>query len=213
MPDYTPPHGPIEILHRDEALLLVAKPAGLLTVPGKATALADCLLSRLEEQDARVRLVHRLDRDTSGVMVFARSREAQRHLGLQFERRHLSKRYEARVAGDLWPEEGCVDLPLKADWPNRPRQMVHPEGRTARTFWNVVGRSPGETRVSLRPETGRSHQIRVHLLALGHPILGDTLYAEETVDAHPRMMLHATALDLRHPNGGARIGFVSPCPF
>jgi len=159
-------------------------------------------------------LVHRLDRDTSGVMVFALGPHAQRHLGLQFERRQVAKTYVARVAGRLEPDRGTIDLPLIVDWPNRPRQKVCFEtGREAQTDWRVLRRDAGETRVRLCPRTGRSHQLRVHMQALGHPILGDPFYAEGAARDHPRLMLHSEELRLRHPDGGEGMRFRSRAPF
>ncbi len=211
---YDPPPDPPEVLHADHELLFVNKPAGLLSVPGKGPELADCLIERLRVAFPEVLLVHRLDRDTSGVMVFALTPHAQRHLGLQFEKRQTRKQYLALVAGDLRPDTGQVDLPLAVDWPNRPRQMVcHDTGRPAQTDWKVLRRKGGHTRVRLSPLTGRSHQLRVHMLALGHPILGDPLYAEGAVCDHPRLMLHAQSLRLRHPDGGRGVTVSAPCPF
>ncbi|NDR58600.1 RluA family pseudouridine synthase [Aliiruegeria sabulilitoris] len=211
---YDPPRDPPVILHRDENLLLVNKPAGLLSVPGKGAELADCLLARLERDYPGTLLVHRLDRDTSGVMVFAMNRMAQRHLGLQFERRHTSKRYVARVSGIVEAEAGLLDLPLNSDWPNRPKQMVDFEnGKPARTHWRVLEREAAATRVELRPETGRSHQLRVHMVALGHPILGDPLYAEGDAQRAGRLMLHAEGLTLRNPDGGGHLTFRAQVPF
>ncbi|SFC63836.1 RluA family pseudouridine synthase [Tropicimonas isoalkanivorans] len=211
---YAPPTEPVRVLHEDAQLLVVEKPAGLLSVPGKGAELADCLLSRLEVAFEGTLLVHRLDRDTSGVMVFARTKAAQRHLGLQFERRHTSKRYIARVHGQPASECGRIDLPLIADWPNRPKQMVDfDRGKPAETHWRVLEREPGATRVELLPVTGRSHQLRVHMAAIGHPILGDPLYAEGTAREAARLMLHAERLLLRHPDGGAPMTFTARCPF
>ncbi|KMK68717.1 RluA family pseudouridine synthase [Puniceibacterium sp. IMCC21224] len=211
---YDPPQDPIRVLHDDHEILVVDKPAGLLSVPGKGEGLADCLIERLKEAFPMVLLVHRLDRDTSGVIVFALTRHAQRHLGLQFEKRTAKKTYLARVAGRLEPKTGTVDLPICADWPNRPLQKVdHAEGRAALTDWRVLRAGDDESRVQLMPHTGRSHQLRVHMVALGHPILGDPLYAPETSGAYPRMMLHAQELRLRHPDGGEGIRFRCPAPF
>ncbi len=211
---YDPPTNPPVILHRDDHLLIADKPAGLLSVPGKGAHLADCLLSRLEAACPGVLLVHRLDRDTSGVMVFAMSRLAQRHLGLQFERRHTAKTYVARVAGHPDAEAGYIDLPLGADWPNRPRQMVDFEhGRAAQTAWRVLAREENATRVELTPRTGRSHQLRVHMAEIGHPILGDPIYAGCASQAAPRLMLHAACLMVRNPDGGAPTTFEARCPF
>jgi tRNA pseudouridine32 synthase/23S rRNA pseudouridine746 synthase len=147
-------------------------------------------------------------------MVFARTPLAQRHLGWQFERRQLRKSYVARVAGRVDGDCGCIDLPLACDWPNRPRQMVTPEGKACLTEWEVAAREPQATRVTLTPLTGRSHQLRVHLATLGHPILGDPLYAsDEIAAAAPRLQLHAERLTFRHPAGGAWVTFESPAPF
>lgn len=211
---YTPPTGEIPVLHEDSDLLIVDKPAGLLSVPGKGEDLQDCLLHRLERAFPTARLVHRLDRDTSGVMVFALTPHAQRHLNLQFETRKTKKTYLARLQGRLTPASGEIDLPLIVDWPNRPRQMVcHERGKASLTAWKVMKASDEETRVRLFPHTGRSHQLRVHTLALGHPILGDTLYAPETADQYPRMMLHAEELRLNHPESGKGMKFRAHAPF
>ncbi|WP_300435379.1 RluA family pseudouridine synthase [uncultured Mameliella sp.] len=214
MSSYDPPQGETPVLYEDADLLVVDKPAGLLSVPGKGEDLQDCLLSRLERAFPTVRLVHRLDRDTSGVMIFALTPHAQRHLGNQFETRKTKKTYLARLHGHLEPATGEVDLPLIVDWPNRPRQMVcHETGKPALTGWKVLKSGEGETRVRLFPHTGRSHQLRVHTLALGHPILGDTLYAPETADQYPRMMLHAEELRVNHPESGKGMKFRAPAPF
>jgi tRNA pseudouridine32 synthase/23S rRNA pseudouridine746 synthase len=215
MDDYAPPDTPLDVIHRDHAILVVNKPAGLLSVPGKGEHLADCLMSRVQAAFPEALLVHRLDRDTSGVMVFALTPQAQRHLGLQFERRHVRKTYVARVQGHIADETGTVDLPLGVDWPNRPRQHVDLEnGRPAQTDWRVVRReADGTTRVRLTPHTGRSHQLRVHMLAIGHPILGDPLYAEGAARDWPRLMLHSESLRLRHPDGGKGMTFSAKCPF
>lgn len=214
MTDYTPPNAPLDILHEDHEILVVNKPAGLLSVPGKGPELADCLIARLEAAYPQVLLVHRLDRDTSGVMVFGLTPHAQRHLGLQFEKRQTKKTYLARVSGRLEPKTGTVDLPLIVNWPNRPLQKVdHETGKPSVTDWRVMKASDEESRVKLYPQTGRSHQLRVHMLALGHPILGDPLYAPETADQYQRMMLHAEELRLRHPDGGEGMKFRVAAPF
>jgi len=212
---YAPPATPLDVIHVDSALLLVNKPAGLLSVPGKAAEHADCLESRVKAAQPQALLVHRLDMDTSGIMVFAMNRAAQRHLGLQFERRHVAKTYVADVWGRVAQDRGEVDLPLITDWPNRPLQMVcHERGRPALTRWQVVARHDGWTRLRLFPHTGRSHQLRVHMRALGHPILGDRFYASgDALNARDRLALHAEVLELFHPEGGQRMRFVSPCPF
>jgi tRNA pseudouridine32 synthase/23S rRNA pseudouridine746 synthase len=213
-PEYAPPDTPLDILHMDAEILVVNKPAGLLSVPGKGPDLADCLLSRLQDAFPDVLLVHRLDRDTSGVMVFAMTPHAQRHLGLQFEKRQTRKTYVARVAGRVEPRSGTIDKPLIVDWENRPRQMIDPvNGRPAVTDWRVLRHERDETRVRLFPKTGRSHQLRVHMLSLGHPILGDPLYATGQALDHPRMMLHSEELRLKHPDGGRSLRFRAPAEF
>ena len=211
---YDPPDDPLVVLHHDHQLLFVEKPSGLLAVPGRGEHLADCLLSRVQAAFPEALLVHRLDRDTSGVTVFALSPHAQRHLGLQFEKRTTRKGYVARLHGRLEPRTGTVDLPLAVDWPNRPKQRVDREtGREALTDWRVLRASDVETRVRLAPRTGRSHQLRVHMAELGHPILGDPFYAEGEARDHPRLMLHAEALRLRHPDGGRGIEVKARAPF
>jgi tRNA pseudouridine32 synthase / 23S rRNA pseudouridine746 synthase len=212
--DYAPPDVPLDILFQDDLILVVNKPAGLLSVPGKLEGRSDCLVSRLQAAHWDTLLVHRLDCDTSGVMIFAKTKKAQGFLGQEFEQRRARKSYVARVMGDIAGAAGHIDLPLCADWPNRPRQMVsHEHGRPAQTDWQVIGRAPGETRVQLFPKTGRSHQLRVHMLALGHPILGDPIYATGPALAHPRLMLHAETLALHHPGSGEMVEFSAPCPF
>ena len=212
--DYTPPTDPLVILHEDHEVILVDKPAGLLSVPRKGEHLADCLLTRVQAVFPTALLVHRLDRDTSGVMIFAATRHAQRHLGLQFEKRQTKKTYAARVWGEMAEKTGTVDLPLIVDWPNRPLQMVcHETGKPAQTDWRVVRSGGGETRVRLMPKTGRSHQLRVHMLSLGHPILGDPFYATGVARDYDRMMLHSETLQFRHPDGGKGMRITAAAPF
>jgi tRNA pseudouridine32 synthase/23S rRNA pseudouridine746 synthase len=211
---YTPPQTPLAVVHHDHQILLVDKPAGLLSVPGKGEALADCMIARVQGAFPEALLVHRLDRDTSGIMVFALTPSAQRHLGLQFEHRQVRKVYVARVWGRVEERVGTVDLAIGVDWPNRPRQMVDPvNGRPAVTDWRVVRYEDRATRLRLMPLTGRSHQLRVHMLAIGHPILGDALYASGPARDAPRLMLHAESLRLRHPDGGKGLTFSAACPF
>ncbi|MFT3973077.1 MAG: RluA family pseudouridine synthase [Amaricoccus sp.] len=214
--------GAPRLVHADVHLLVWDKPSGLHSVPAKPPATQDCLMARAELAYPGALLVHRLDRDTSGLVVMARTRLAQRHLGWQFERRQVEKTYVARVAGTLTGEGGEVDLPLRVDWPNRPRQMVAEDGKPSRTLWRVLDRESGDggesggggaTRVELTPLTGRSHQLRVHMLSLGHPILGDTLYGDPSADATARLQLHAARLAFRHPDGGAMVEFHSAPPF
>ncbi len=210
---YNPPADTgLDVIHLDGDLLVLNKPSGLLSVPGKGPDLADCLEARVHKIHANALTVHRLDRDTSGVLAMAMNANAQRHLGLQFERRHLSKTYQAVVAGHVQADEGEIDLPLIADWPNRPLQKVcHDTGKPALTRWRVLSRNDAATRLELLPHTGRSHQLRVHLKEIGHPVLGDPLYGDAT--AAPRLMLHAHTLTVRHPSGGAEETFCAEVPF
>ena len=211
---YDPPDTPLDILHEDASILVVNKPAGLLTVPGKLEGRQDCLITRLQAARWDALTVHRLDCDTSGVIIFARSKQAQGFLGQEFEQRRAQKTYVARLKGRLETDTGTVDLPLGSDWEYRPRQKVdHDNGRPAVTDWQVISRADSETRVRLTPYTGRSHQLRVHMLALGHPILGDQIYAPETLADHNRLMLHAETLSLHHPATKERVSFTAPAPF
>jgi len=212
--DYNPPSSPLDVIHEDHELLVVNKPSGLLSVPGRGEHLADCLLKRVQDAFPQALLVHRLDRDTSGLIAFALSPHAQRHLSRQFEERKVKKTYVARVWGRLEPKVGTVDLPLIVDWPNRPRQMVdHENGKPAVTDWRVLKASDTESRVRLMPKTGRSHQLRVHMLALGHPILGDPFYADGQALNFPRLMLHSEELRIGHPDGGEGMRFRAKAPF
>ena len=211
---YAPPDEPLRIIHHDQHLVLIDKPSGLLTVPGKGAHLADCLITRVQQAFPEALLVHRLDRDTSGVVVFALTRAAQRDLNLQFEERRTIKVYAARLWGQLTPREGLVDLPLCVDWPNRPLQHVdRVNGRPAQTEWRVLSHQDHETRVRLMPLTGRSHQLRVHCQSLGHPILGDPFYATGPARDFPRLMLHAESLRLRDPGSTKSVLFTAPVPF
>lgn len=211
---YDPPNDPLVVLHEDHEIVVVSKPSGLLSVPGKGEHLSDCLIARVQAVFPQALLVHRLDRDTSGVMVFAATPYAQRHLGLQFEKRMTKKTYVARVWGKLEPKTGTVDLPLIVDWPNRPLQKVcHETGKSAETDWRVLRYGDDETRVRLMPKTGRSHQLRVHMLAKGHVILGDPLYAEGAARDFPRLMLHSEELRIKHPDGGRGMSFRAKAPF
>ncbi len=212
---YKPPTEPLEVLHQDDDLILVNKPSGLLSVPGKHIDHKDCLETRLRDEFPEILLIHRLDHPTSGVMIFARNKHAQRHLGLQFEKRQTRKTYTARVWGQMTGASGAVNLPLRCDWPNRPKQMVCFEhGKVANTDWEVLKRENHATRIALYPKTGRSHQLRVHCKAIGHPILGDRFYAHENaLEAAPRLQLHAQSLEFRHPSGGEWIKITAPCPF
>lgn len=183
------------IVHVDDRLVVIDKPAGLLSVPGRTEP--DCASAQVQAAYADALIVHRLDQATSGLLLFARGPEAQRALSADFAERRVHKVYIAVVAGAL-AGEGLIDLPLAADWPNRPRQQVDPaRGKPSQTRWRALGAQGAGTRVALEPITGRSHQLRVHLAALGHPILGDPLYAPPDIAAaSPRLLLHASELRL-----------------
>lgn len=212
-----PPHAPAPLLFEDTALLVFDKPAGLLSVPGRGPERAECLAAQALRHAPDARIVHRLDMSTSGLIVLARGAIAQRVLSLAFAKRKVHKRYVAVVAGLPADDAGEIDLPLICDWPNRPRQMVDTRrGKASRTRWRVLARHPeaGVSRLELEPITGRSHQLRVHLQAIGHPILGDELYASEAIRAlAPRLLLHASQLGLPHPDDGRPCTFDSTVPF
>ena len=172
---YEPPTDPwLTVPHADARMLVLDKPSGLLTVPGKDPALADCLEARAREKWPTATLVHRLDKDTSGIVLMALDKKALGDLGQQFEKRRTRKRYVARVWGVMEADSGLVDMPLATDWENKPRQRVDWEnGRASQTEWTVLTREAQATRVALNPLTGRTHQLRVHMLSIGHPVLGD----------------------------------------
>jgi tRNA pseudouridine32 synthase/23S rRNA pseudouridine746 synthase len=208
----------LRLLYADEALVAVDKPAGMLSVPGRGAEKADCAAKRVQDAFSDALIVHRLDMGTSGILVFGRGAGAQRALSIAFAERRVDKRYLAVVAGRPEADEGTIDLPLICDWPKRPRQMVsHEHGRPSLTRWRVLARSPDEpatTRLELEPLTGRSHQLRVHLQAIEHPILGDELYAPADVHAMaPRLLLHAERLTLPHPSSSEPLLLYAPCPF
>ena len=214
--DYRPPMDPyLSVVHVDDDILIVDKPSGLLSVPGKDPALADCLAARAGELYPGARIVHRLDKDTSGIMVLGRSKRAISGLGIQFEKRQTRKAYVARVWGEVAEATGRVDLPLATDWDNKPRQRVDLDhGRVAQTDWIVLSREAGVTRLKLVPRTGRTHQLRVHMMAIGHPILGDAFYATgEALAAADRLQLHAEELRFAHPADGRMRDFMVPAPF
>ena len=208
--NYYPPMTPyLSIVYQDDDLLIVNKPSGLLTVPGKDPKHADCLIARINRVFPTAKIVHRLDMATSGIICLAMHKEAHRNLSIQFQDRKTAKRYIARVFGKLEQETGSVDLPLICDWPNRPKQMVdHDNGKPSLTHFKVLEYEQNATRVELTPITGRSHQLRVHMLSLGHPILGDKLYAHpEAFAMAPRLQLHAEMLTLAHPASGETLIF------
>ena len=210
---YDPPATPLLFLHEDKHVLVLDKPAGLLSVPGKLEGRQDSLITRLQAARWDALVVHRLDCDTSGVIIFARTKQAQGFLGQEFEQRRAQKTDLARVHGAIDQDTGTIDLPVGSDWEYRPRQKVRPDGKPALTDWQVIDRSADETRVRLTPHTGRSHQLRVHMLALGHPIVGDQIYAPDRSAQYRRLMLHAETLSLHHPDSGQRVSFSAPLPF
>jgi tRNA pseudouridine32 synthase/23S rRNA pseudouridine746 synthase len=206
----------LTVLYADTALLVLDKPSGLLSVPGRGEDKQDCLSARAQHLYPDALIVHRLDMATSGLMVLARGIDAQRSLNAAFAERRVNKRYIAVVDGVLPPPPeawGLIDLPIIVDWPNRPRRMIdHQTGKPSTTRWRVRPQqvSAATTRVELEPITGRSHQLRVHLQALGHPILGDALYGNPRVQAlADRLLLHACLLELAHPVTGQTLRFVS----
>ena len=213
---YDPPVKPyLDILYYDDDILVLNKQSGLLSVPGKELKHRDCLEIRAQRVFPTATVVHRLDMPTSGVMLMALNKAAHRFIGWQFEHRKTQKTYVARVFGHLKQDEGEVDLPLICDWPNRPKQMVcYERGKKALTRYKVLEREENATRVELYPETGRSHQLRVHMLALGHAILGDNFYeTENSFELAERLQLHAKSLTLRHPTTEEEMTFEAELPF
>jgi tRNA pseudouridine32 synthase / 23S rRNA pseudouridine746 synthase len=208
------------LLYADDAMLVLDKPAGLLAVPGRGADKQDCLSARVQQHFADALVVHRLDMATSGLMLMARGLAAQRTLGQAFEQRLVHKRYVAVVDGlltntaDDW---GVIELPIIVDWPRRPLRIIDTErGKPSTTRWQVLQSDAAAhtTRLALEPVTGRSHQLRVHLQALGHAILGDALYASAEVLARaPRLLLHACELTVAHPTTGQALHFHSAAPF
>jgi tRNA pseudouridine32 synthase/23S rRNA pseudouridine746 synthase len=200
-----------EILFQDEHLLIVNKPAGLLSVPGRGEDKQDCLSARLQQRFPDALVVHRLDMATSGLMVFARGEAMQRELSRMFREREVTKRYVALVAGVLEREAGKIDLPLMVDWPNRPKSKVdHASGKPSLTRYRVLGIEDGDSRVELEPITGRTHQLRLHLASIGHPIIGDALYDGRKAE---RLMLHATRLAFDHPITAKPLYFECDAPY
>ncbi|MBA4175474.1 MAG: RNA pseudouridine synthase [Leptothrix sp. (in: Bacteria)] len=203
----------VNVVHADESLVVADKPEGLLSVPGRGEAGRDNLTSRVQAMFADALVVHRLDMSTSGLLIFARGIEMQRRLNAAFEQRAVSKLYVALAEGCMAAEAGQIHAPLAADWPNRPRQVVDVvNGRPSLTHWRVLARGDGCTRVALSPVTGRSHQLRVHLQHLGHPIRGDELYAPHPLRA-ARLMLHAAEIGFAHPLDGRAMHLRSEPPF
>jgi tRNA pseudouridine32 synthase / 23S rRNA pseudouridine746 synthase len=199
------------IIHVDDAFVVIDKPSGLLSVPGRGPDKADCAASRVQQAFPDALTVHRLDMETSGLMLFARGIDAQRVISRTFENRQVEKRYVAVVDGLMQTDSGEIDLPLICDWPNRPRQIVdHATGKPSLTRYRVLSRDETKkiTRVELSPVTGRSHQLRVHLASIGHCILGDSLYATPSaLAASTRLLLHATFLRFIHPASDVIVKF------
>ncbi|PWQ92992.1 RluA family pseudouridine synthase [Leucothrix arctica] len=215
---YRPPvHEGLNILQMDDDLILIDKPSGLLSVPGRGEDKQDCLISRVQQEYPEALIVHRLDMDTSGVMVLARNKSMHRELSLLFQERKTEKHYSAVVEGIVHQTSGRIDLPLLVDWPNRPKQQVNMlMGKPAVTFFNVMSRNTDSdsTLMDLRPITGRTHQLRVHMEFIGHAILGDDLYAPlESLSRSPRLLLHARQLEFKHPISNQTICCSSEIPF
>jgi tRNA pseudouridine32 synthase/23S rRNA pseudouridine746 synthase len=207
---------PIKIIYKHRYLLVCHKPSGLLSVPGRGEDKQDCLINRILPRYPEALIVHRLDMETSGLLLLARGKEAQRRYSLLFQERQIHKRYLAVVDGVMAQDSGSVDLPLLVDWPNRPKQRVDYEnGRPSLTHYRVLTRDPLQhsTRLELEPYTGRSHQLRVHMASLGHPILGDTLYAGEASQRAPRLLLHAAELSFIDPFNHQTIALNLPPEF
>ena len=205
------------LLHADRALIVVNKPSGLLSVPGRGADKQDCLIARVQADYPDALIVHRLDCDTSGLLVLARGKEIHRRLSILFQDRQVDKRYVAVVKGRFAQTSGAVELPLIVDWPNRPLHKVDFEtGKPSLTLYKVLDydETRDSSRVELVPETGRTHQLRVHMLSLGHPILGDSLYADpESLAKADRLLLHAEHLSFVHPESGERLNFTQTAGF
>ncbi len=203
------------VVHSDSCLIVVDKPSGLLCQPGRGPDKQDCLLSRLSQQWPAALIVHRLDRDTSGLMVLALDAQTHRQLSRQFELRVVQKEYVAFAYGQVEGDAGQIDLPLRKDLDHSPRHIVDQVlGKSATTLWTVLERFADRTRLLLTPLTGRSHQLRIHLAHIGHPILGDPLYAHSAALAMAsRLQLHATQLSLTHPAADRLVTWTSSCPF
>jgi tRNA pseudouridine32 synthase / 23S rRNA pseudouridine746 synthase len=205
----------IQILYRDDDLLVLDKPSGLLAVPGRGPDLQDCLSARVQSLFPGALIVHRLDRDTSGLMIMALNAAAQRHLSRQFADRTVEKRYTAIVFGCPPASSGTIDLPIRKDFDSPPRHRIDPvEGRSAHTVWRLIDQQRDRSRLEVEPLTGRSHQIRLHLATIGHPILGDNLYGHDAARAmSQRLLLHAAQLSVSQPTGGQRLRWTVESPF
>jgi len=210
------PISQIPVIYQDEQILLVNKPTRLLSVPGRAEDNKDCLITRLQQNGyPEARIVHRLDYETSGLLLLARDTDSHRELSRQFQDRETDKTYQALCFGQPTDDSGSIDLPLRYDPPNKPRHIVcYEQGKAALTYFRILERYEKYCRVELKPITGRSHQLRVHMLSLGHPLLGDTLYAKgEALTGASRLCLHACELAFNQPQTGERLRFSCPAPF
>ncbi len=213
---YQPPMDPyLDVVFQDDDVLVLNKPSGLLSVPGRQDIHKDSLQSRAQESFSNATTVHRLDMETSGLIVMALNKQSHVNLGQQFEQRKIEKTYIARVFGRIAEEAGSIDVPLICDWPNRPKQMVDfDKGKKALTHWRVLQIEASTTLVELKPVTGRSHQLRVHLLYLGFPIVGDQLYAQdEALKYADRLQLHSQILGFTHPQSHQQLRFSTNTPF
>jgi len=215
---YQPPaHVGLDVLYEDRYLLVLNKPAGLLSVPGRGAEKQDCLISRAQLTHPSALIVHRLDMATSGILLLALDKDTHRLLSQQFQQREVSKQYIAVVSGQPEPDHGLIDMPMICDWPNRPMQMIDTEqGKSAQTEYQTLDYSPEKdvSRLLLIPITGRTHQLRLHCQFLGHPILGDGLYADaKTKDLSDRLLLHASSIRFKHPVSEEQLIISSEVPF
>ena len=214
---YNPPYSPyLNVIYQDQDIVVLNKPSGLLSVPGREAWHKDSLALRVLRVWPTASVVHRLDMATSGIMILTLRKSAQSHMGRQFQQKVIDKTYFARVEGIIENESGLIDLPLRCDWENRPRQIVDFEqGKSSQTEWQVVRREKQTTLVKLTPLTGRTHQLRVHMQQLGHPIVGDEFYATALgIKLSPqRLALHAASITLTHPSSELRVTFDCPAPF
>ena len=208
---YKPPDVPLDIVYQDDAILVLNKPYGLLSVQGKPLHHKDCLEFRVKDVWPEATAVHRLDHSTAGPILFAMNEALKSEISKQFQARTVRKVYRADVWGHVAEDEGVIDVPLRKNWQDSPRQMVcYERGKRAVTRWKVLSREEGFTRLELYPETGRTHQLRLHTLHIGHPILGDELYAPDPAyEAAPRLLLHASELAFEHPVSGETVSFTS----
>ena len=206
-----PPPDRLKTVHLDDLIVVCDKPSGLLSVPGRGPEKAVCASALLSQRHGEVLTVHRLDMDTSGLMIFARTKDAQRVLSKAFEQRAVEKRYQALISGAPEQDCGTINAAIAKYSLSRPLRHLAPDGREAITHWVLLERGEAFSRIELRPETGRSHQLRLHMASLGHPILGDVFYGDP--DSHERLCLHASSLRLQHPQSGAHLRFEAAAPF